>query len=109
MVTMGKQAIADRDLYSGLIGLHILHHASEEPIFGLGMAEELARHGYNLSPGTLYPLLHGLERKGYLKSSSQRLGKTLRRLYRATPAGRRALAAAKRKVRELFGELIVGK
>src|SRR5260370_26723918 len=103
---MGKQAMADRDLYSGLIRLHILHHAAEEPIFGLRMAEELARHGYKLSPGTLYPLLHGLEQKGYLKSSSQRLGKTVRRLYRATPAGRKALAAAKRKVRELFGELI---
>jgi PadR family transcriptional regulator PadR len=99
----------DRDLYSGLIRLHILHHAAEEPIFGLGMAEELARHGYKLSLGTLYPLLHGLERRGYLKSRSQRLGKTVRRVYRATAAGRRALATAKSKVRELFGELIEGK
>jgi len=106
---MSKTDIADRDLYSGLIRLHILHHAVEEPIFGLGMAEELARHGYTLSLGTLYPLLHGLERRGYLKSSSQRFGKTTRRVYRATPAGRKALAAAKNKVRELFGELIEGK
>ena len=101
--------MADRDLYSGLIRLHILHHAVEEPIFGLGMAEELARHGYKLSLGTLYPLLHGLERRGYLKSRTQRLGKTVRRVYRATPAGRKALAAAKNKVRELFSELIEGK
>jgi PadR family transcriptional regulator PadR len=101
--------MADRDLYSGLIRLHILHHAVEEPIFGLGMAEELARHGYKLSPGTLYPLLHGLEKKGYLRSKSHRLGKTMRRVYRATPAGRKALAIAKNKVRELFGELIEGK
>ena len=106
---MPNREIADRDLYSGLIRLHILHHAAEEPVFGLGMAEELARHGYKVSPGTLYPLLHGLEKKGYLHSSSQRLGKTVRRLYRATPAGRKALAAAKSKVRELFGELIEGK
>jgi DNA-binding PadR family transcriptional regulator len=106
---MSRHETADRDLYSGLIRLHILHHAAEEPIFGLGMAEELARHGYKVSPGTLYPLLHGLEQKGYLSSSSQRLGKTVRRLYRATPTGRRALAAAKSKVRELFGELIEGK
>jgi len=106
---MSNPEMADRDLYSGLIRLHILHHAAEEPIFGLGMAEELARHGYKLSPGTLYPLLHGLEQKGYLKSRSQRLGKTMRRVYRATPAGRKALAMAKSKVRELFGELIQGK
>jgi DNA-binding PadR family transcriptional regulator len=57
---------ADRDLYSGLIRLHLLHHAVKEPIFGLGMAEELARHGYRISPGTLSPLLHSLEKKGYL-------------------------------------------
>ena len=98
----------DRDLYSGLIRLHILHHAAEEPIFGLGMAEELRRHGYRISPGTLYPLLHGLEKKGYLRASEQRNGKSLRKVYRATPLGRKALAAAKVKLRELFSELIEG-
>src|SRR5215469_8761838 len=96
----------DRDLYNGLIRLHILHHAVAEPIFGLGMLEELARHGYRISPGTLYPLLAGLERKGYLRSTQVRNGKSLRRVYRATPRGKVALAAAKSKVRELFGELI---
>ena|SRR5579864_8234515 len=100
---------ADRDLYSGLIRLHVLHHAVEEPIFGLGMIEELARHGYRISPGSLYPLLHGLEEKGYLRSSEQRDGKSMRKVYRATPRGRRALAAAKTKVRELFRELIEGR
>src|SRR5258706_14280397 len=99
----------NRDLYSGLIRLHILHPAAEERIFGLGMAEELARHGYRISPGTLYPLLHGLEKKGYLRSSERRLGRTSRREYRATPLGKNALRNAKRKVRELFGELIEGK
>jgi PadR family transcriptional regulator PadR len=100
---------ADRDLYSGLIRLHVLHHATEEPIFGLGMIEELARHGYRISPGSLYPLLHSLEQKGYLRSKEQRKGKSLRKVYRATPRGRKALSAAKGKVRELFRELIEGK
>ena len=68
--------------------------------------EELARHGYKLSPGTLYPLLHGLERKGYLRSTRERSGKSARRLYRATPLGRKVLAAAREKVSELFGELL---
>jgi DNA-binding PadR family transcriptional regulator len=96
----------DRDLYSGLIRLHVLHHAVHEPpVFGLGMMEELARHGYRISPGSLYPLLHGLEKKGYLRSSEQRDGRSIRRVYRATPRGRRALAAIKTKVRELFQEL----
>jgi len=98
--------VDDRDLYSGLIRLHILHHAVEGPIFGLAMAEELQRHGYRISAGTLYPLLHRLEKKGYIRSSQQRNGKSLRKVYRATPLGRSALKAAKVKVRELFGELM---
>ena len=96
----------DHDLYSGLIRLHVLHHAVHEPpIFGLGMIEELGRHGYRISPGSLYPLLHGLEKKGYLRSSEHRNGRSVRRVYHATPKGRRALAALKTKVRELFEEL----
>jgi PadR family transcriptional regulator, regulatory protein PadR len=97
--------MVDRELYSGLIRLHILHHACEGPIYGVGIIKELARHGYQLSPGTLYPILHGLEEKGYLRSSEERIGKQSRRFYRATPKGRKALDAAKGKVRELFGEL----
>lgn len=95
----------DRYLYAGLIRLHLLHHAVKEPIYGLAMIEELGRHGYKVSAGTLYPILHGLEEKGYLISTEERSGSAARRVYRATPAGVRALAAAKLKVRELFGEL----
>jgi PadR family transcriptional regulator, regulatory protein PadR len=98
----------DRDLYSGMIRLHVLHHAAEELIFGAGMAEELARHGYKISPGTLYPILHGLEKRGYLRSHQERVGKSLRRVYGITGSGRRALNQAKQRVRELFGELIEG-
>jgi DNA-binding PadR family transcriptional regulator len=96
----------DHDLYTGLIRLHILHHAAKAPVFGLWVIEELGRHGYKLSPGTLYPLLHTLERKGYLRSTKRRSGKSLRRMYQATPMGRKALVAARQKVSELFGELL---
>jgi DNA-binding PadR family transcriptional regulator len=95
----------DQELYSGLIRLHILYHASREPIYGLGMIEELAHHGYRMSPGTLYPMLHGLEQKGYLRSTEVRSGRHARRNYRATARGQKALAEAREKVRELFGEL----
>jgi PadR family transcriptional regulator PadR len=95
-----------RELYSGMIRLHVLHHACEGPVFGLEMMEELARHGYKVSPGMLYPLLHGLEAKGLLRSSSLREGRSKRRMYRATADGRRALTSAKTKVRELFQELL---
>ena len=98
-----------RDLYAGLIRLHILHHAAEEPVFGLGMAEELGRHGYRISPGTLYPLLQSMEKKGYLESSEERNGKSIRKVYRATQLGKRALETIKRQVGELFREVVEGK
>ncbi|MFZ0959696.1 MAG: PadR family transcriptional regulator [Terriglobia bacterium] len=95
----------DTSLYAGLIRLHILHHAAEEPLYGTWIAEELARHGYKLSAGTLYPLLHGLENKAYLRSYLERNGKSARRMYRITPIGRKALRTARQRVRELFGEM----
>jgi PadR family transcriptional regulator len=95
-----------RELFAGLIRLHIPHHAAEGDLYGQWMIEELARHGYRLSPGTLYPLLHALERKGYLRSARKRYGRRYRRVYRATPMGRRALTAAVGRVRELFSEIL---
>jgi DNA-binding PadR family transcriptional regulator len=99
------QQFLDKTLYSGLIRLHVLHHAVHESVFGLGIIEELARHGYKLSPGTMYPILHGMEKAGILKSREEWLNGHRRLVYRATPAGRKALRHAKEKVKELFGEL----
>jgi PadR family transcriptional regulator PadR len=96
--------VEHRELYSGLIRLHVLYHAVRGPIFGLQMIEELGRHGYKVSPGTFYPLLHAMEKKGLLRSSRQG-GRNDRRIYRATAAGRSALVMAKQKVQELFNEL----
>ena len=97
--------MSDKDLYAGLIRLHVLHHAGEGPVFGLWLIEELRRHGYQIGPGTLYPLLHGLEAKGYLTSRPERNGRSTRRVYDITPHGSEALAAARQKVKELFGEM----
>ncbi len=97
--------MAVKDLYSGLIRLHILHHAVQGPIFGLGIMEELEQHGYKMSAGTLYPILHNLERQGFLSSCIQRNGRHFRRIYRATYRGKSALKQSKVVVRELFGEL----
>jgi len=97
--------MAYQDLLSGLVELHVLYHAVREEIFGLGMIEELKRHGYRISPGTLYPLLHRLTHRGYLKVREVRLGRTRRRLYCATRKGRKALAVVHHQVRELITEL----
>ena len=96
----------DKGLYAGLMRLHILHHAAEQEVCGVWVKEELRRHGYEISPGTLYPMLHGLEKKGYLQSTKERVGKTMRRIYSITSTGETALGEAKEKVRELYGEVI---
>ncbi|HEY2434581.1 MAG TPA: PadR family transcriptional regulator [Vicinamibacterales bacterium] len=95
----------DRNLYNGLIRLHILHHAAEQPIFGQWMIDELGHHGYRLSAGTLYPILHGMEKQGYLVSRLMQKDGRNRRVYRATALGRKALATARKRVQELFGEM----
>lgn len=95
----------DQDLYNGLIRLHILHHAAQHEIFGLGIIRELGRHGYEVGPGTIYPLLHRMEERGYLTSKTNGQGRSPRRSYRATAQGKRALVKAKKQVRELFSEL----
>ncbi len=97
--------MGEKELYGGLVRLHVLHHACHEPVFGQGLMDELAHHGYRLSPGTLYPILHGLEKGGQLKSTVEKMGKTSRRTYVATAAGRKALRVAKGRVWELFREL----
>ena len=97
--------MVDRNLYTGLIRLHLLHHAGEGSIFGQEMIDELARHGYRLSAGTLYPILHGMERQGLLRSRSTQHNGRVRRMYRATAAGRKALVEARKRVKELFGEM----
>lgn len=94
-----------RELFYGLIRIHVLLHARYEPIFGLAMMEELAHHGYRVGPGTLYPLLHGMERSGLLGTIPGQAGGRARRLYRITAAGREALRKARVKVDELHHEL----
>lgn len=95
-----------RETFLGFIRVHLLHHATREPVFGTEMIEELKRHGYALSPGTLYPILHGLETAGYLKSERQVVGGKVRRYYRATSRGAKALERLKTKIRELTNEVL---
>ena len=94
-----------KELVFGLIRIHVLLHASHEPIFGMAMIEELAHHGYRIGPGTLYPLLHGLESLGLLRSEKRKVGGRQRRVYTITAAGKRALMRARAKVDELHEEL----
>jgi DNA-binding PadR family transcriptional regulator len=94
------------ELQRAAIVLHVLHHAGEEPVHGAWMSAELARHGYRLSPGTLYPTLHRMERDGLLVSEQMVVDGRVRRTYRSTSAGVAALEDGRRAVRELAGEIL---
>ncbi len=97
-----------RDVFVAFVRVHLLHHALEQPIYGLAMIEELARHGYRLSPGTLYPIFRGLEDAGFLRSEPVVVAGKVRKYYSITAAGRRALGEFKAKIRELVGEALYG-
>lgn len=95
-----------REFQRGAIRLHVLHHAAAEEIHGAWMTEELARHGYRISPGTLYPTLHRLEADGLLASRQLVVDGRTRRVYRATEAGRTALAEDRAALAELAREVL---
>jgi DNA-binding PadR family transcriptional regulator len=95
-----------RELMRGAVRLHVLHHAAEEPIHGAWMSAELARHGYAISPGTLYPTLHRMEDEGLLTSTIEVVHGRTRRVYRATDAGLAALVEGRRAVAELAAEVL---
>lgn len=98
-----------RDFFLGFVKIHILHHAEEAPIYGLAMIEELRRHGYELSPGTLYPILHSLERNGYLAREDRVVNGKVRKYYAITETGRVALIETRGKIRELVEEVLEGR
>jgi DNA-binding PadR family transcriptional regulator len=83
-----------RDFFLGFIRVHVLHHAAEEAVYGIALLAELRRHGYSVSPGTLYPLLHQLAEAGYLRQTDRTVNGKVRKYYVATPSGIAALAAA---------------
>lgn len=97
-----------RRLYSGFLYLHILHHASEGPIYGVWMIDELRRHGYDIGPGSVYPLLHQMEREGLLEREDEVVGGKVRKYYEITERGRDVLAEGRQKTLELVGELMEG-
>ncbi len=94
-----------RKLFLGFIQIHILHHAKKEPIFGVYMIEELKSHGYDISPGTLYPIFHNLEKNELLECESKVIEGKVRKYYHITEKGRKVLKEAKKKAKELTREL----
>jgi PadR family transcriptional regulator len=85
--------------------IHILHHAADgRGIYGQWMLEELNHHGYRLSPGTLYPILARMERRGWLRAAEPARSKAAR-VYRLTPRGQDVLNQLLASLDELYGEV----
>ena len=95
-----------RDFFLGFIKVHILHHAEQEPVYGLALIHELQRHGYELSPGTLYPVLRYLEAQGYLAAEERVVQGKVRKYYSITAEGSQALIEIRPKIRELVDEVL---
>ena len=95
-----------RDVFLSFVRVHVLHHAACGPVFGVEMMDELRRHGYDISPGTLYPLLHALEESRVLVSSQEVVDGKVRKYYRITRAGRALLIELQERIRELVDEVL---
>jgi len=94
-----------RDIFQGFVKLHILYHAAHAPVFGLELIDELGRHGYRLSPGTLYPLLHSMEKEGYLVCENRIVNGKVRKYYTSTEKGVQLLEEGTHKAHELMDEI----
>ena len=95
-----------REIDLAFIKLHILYHAAKEEVYGVGLVEELGRHGYKLSFGTLYPTLAKMVRMGLLIFEARTVNQKQRKYYRITPAGLKELDKVKTKITELYKEVI---
>lgn len=94
-----------RKFFLGFAQIHILHHAKKEAFYGTWMIEELKEHGYDMSPGTLYPLLHHMESTGLLEKEERNVEGKIRKYYQITALGEDVLKEAKKKAYELFREI----
>ncbi len=106
MILVMQDAV-NREIRLAFWKLHVLHHASRGPIYGLWLLEELAAHGHRLSPGTLYPILSRMERNSWLCASPAESPKG-RKNYRITAEGRRVLARLRSEIEELHREIVLG-
>jgi DNA-binding PadR family transcriptional regulator len=97
----------EREILLSFWKVHILHHADEGPVYGQWIINELRRHGYDISPGTLYPLLARLVQRGWLNCrSDRRCGPRARKDYRLTPKGKKVLRTIREHVKELYDEVV---
>ena len=99
----------EREILLSFWKIHILHHAEKEPVVGQWIIRELRRHGYEVSPGTLYPMLARMCDRDWLKCKvDPQGGLRARKEYSLTMKGSEVLRLLRTNVEELYRELILG-
>ena len=105
----GNKKALQREILLGFWKVHILHHAAQGPVVGQWMIRELRSHGYEVSPGTMYPLLARLEHLGWLKQCTDSVsGQGTRKEYELTEKGLKTLTFLQDQVAELYREVVLG-
>ncbi|HHY00244.1 MAG TPA: helix-turn-helix transcriptional regulator [Methanothermobacter sp.] len=97
----------NRKFFLGFIRIHILYYASKKEIYGVQMMDELKNHGYQVSPGIIYPILHSLENEGFLKSRKKNVRGKIRKYYKITVKGEKILQESRKKIKKLINEVIL--
>ena len=101
----GKMNKERMDLPQGTLDLLILKTLALEPLHGWGVSERLqqiSREAVQVGQGSLYPALHRLERRGWIRAQ-WRITENNRRAkyYELTRAGRKQLEVEKAAWRRL--------
>jgi DNA-binding PadR family transcriptional regulator len=95
-----------RKIFNGLIYIHILHHGNKEAFYGSWMIEELKEHGYNVSPGTLYPILKSMVDEELIEKEEININGKIRKYYKTTEKGNNLLLELKGNLKELFNDIV---
>ena len=95
-----------RSFLQGMVELFVLQRAEKEPVYGVSLHKALHDLGYDISPGSLYPLLHSLEKKRLLRCHIHEVGGRIRKYYELTKEGRSCLAEVRQHLAGLVEEII---
>jgi PadR family transcriptional regulator, regulatory protein PadR len=97
-----------QSIWQGMAKLFILHHAAEAPVYGVRLKKNLSNRGYDISPGSLYPLLHTMERAGLLHCRLKVFKGRVRKYYSITPPGESCLQELRQAFSGLAREIFFG-
>jgi PadR family transcriptional regulator PadR len=97
-----------QSIWQGMVKLFILHQAGEAPVYGVKLKKSLRDRGYDISPGSLYPLLHTMERADLLHCHLKVFKGRVRKYYNITPQGESCLQELRQAFTGVAREIILG-